>query len=421
MATPDTTPPRSGTRDCAWLAVLLALSLGLLFLRKADSFLHPQLVAEDAVVFYEHADTQGWHSLFQPNAGYYHTVPRIVALTALQFSARYAPFIYHGAAGLFTLAIVAQLYWLLRRALPTVAPAWIVAIALAPCWAPHTGEVFISLTNAQWWGGLGLALWLLRPAEPTSLALAVAQAAWLALLCLTGPFAWILAPLFLLKLVLVRRIQAAIDAVIVGAGGWLAWRAFAATPGIIDNTGPSQPFTTAGNIVLRLARDLTGADSAPGNTTVHLVWALGGLGLAVALIGGCARHADYRRLAYVTLGASALLIGSVIVKFAHDPGITAIIALGDRYYFIPKALAVLLVIAAWPYAWRHRGLAALAAGVTALLLFGAAQHFRGETWPDKHWSDYSDRLDRKLPTSVPINPGDWVYRYRGGNDPPAKP
>jgi len=62
--------------------------------RRPDAVLHPQFWAEDGRVFFQEAyNLGGWHSLFRPYAGYFHTVPRLGAWLALILPLAMAPLI----------------------------------------------------------------------------------------------------------------------------------------------------------------------------------------------------------------------------------------------------------------------------------------------------------------------------------------
>ena len=69
-------------------------SAGLLFSRGPGHLLHPELWAEDGVVWLHRAYSAGWHCLTIPCAGYLQTLSRLGALLAVALPLTQAPLIF---------------------------------------------------------------------------------------------------------------------------------------------------------------------------------------------------------------------------------------------------------------------------------------------------------------------------------------
>jgi hypothetical protein len=198
-------PP--AVRALLWFLVFIAF-LALLVSRRPDVLLYPQLYAEDGKVFYAGAFNNGWMSLFEPFAGYFHAAPRIVALLATAFPLAWGPFITAFAAlsieaGLATFIVSDRL----AAQLPS---RWLrIAIALVLIGAVNAKEVYGNMANAQWF----LAIWMVALLA-SSKGNKPLEAVWAAICALTGPLSIVVAamtPFFTIKKPLVAIV------IVVGA------------------------------------------------------------------------------------------------------------------------------------------------------------------------------------------------------------
>ena len=171
------------------LAVLLLVVLVCIALRQPDKLIYPQFWAEDAAIFYLQAELQGLHSLAVPYGGYWHAVPRTVALIGTQLPVRVLPLWYASAAVAFTALCMAVLLEGLTSEPRRTRWALVVAVLLTPA----SGEIWATLTNVQWLGASALVALLASP-TPQSRRGRVALGTFAAVLGLTGPFAILLWP-----------------------------------------------------------------------------------------------------------------------------------------------------------------------------------------------------------------------------------
>ena len=127
-----------------------AVSFLIIFSRRPDAILNPQFWAEDGRVWYADAYNQGViYSFFTPEAGYYQTISRLVAVFAQIFPLGYAPLFFNLAA-IFVKILVVN--FLLSSRLSNLIPSLAGRMLLAFIYLamPHSHETNANLTNAQW-------------------------------------------------------------------------------------------------------------------------------------------------------------------------------------------------------------------------------------------------------------------------------
>src|SRR5688572_28586834 len=79
-----------------WLYVLVAVvGFSILVSHRPDAVLTPQFWAEDGTLWYPQAYEEGAASLWKPYNGYFHLVPRLVALVSQAFPLEYAPLAFN--------------------------------------------------------------------------------------------------------------------------------------------------------------------------------------------------------------------------------------------------------------------------------------------------------------------------------------
>ena len=170
-----------------WVLAVLAT---LLFLRRPDALLDPQLWAEDGSVFLLGQDAAGAAALLEPYMGYLHTLPRLTAWAAATLlDVAWWPAFYNAVAFAAWLALLARIF---SRRLALPHKPWLAAGVLL---AVQTPEIYLNVTNVQWAGALLLVQQSLI-ARPRTMRERVADLALILLLGLTGPFIIALLPLF---------------------------------------------------------------------------------------------------------------------------------------------------------------------------------------------------------------------------------
>lgn len=123
------------------------ISLIVVFYRRPDAFYNPQFWDEERTVFFFETYKDGFNSLFNTCAGYYHLYPRLVAsiCNISNVSLSIIPFIYCYS----WLFILALLIWFVWKRLPLdEISRFFVSIAIVLI--PLQSEVFMNQTNVQW-------------------------------------------------------------------------------------------------------------------------------------------------------------------------------------------------------------------------------------------------------------------------------
>jgi hypothetical protein len=190
-------PTSSRTWTWSLLLWILVVTLPPLWVRTGlDMAMGDLLWAEDGKVFLKDAAPLGWLALIKPYEGYLHIYPRLVAGLNQFLNPALTPWVFTMA---WVLAYVFLMITTVRVALQNqVSPFFAAVLAGALAIQPNNGEVFLTVTNAQWMMGTTLILQVLFEREPSGQPLAW-RLLLLLLLGLTGPYAILLLPTIAVK------------------------------------------------------------------------------------------------------------------------------------------------------------------------------------------------------------------------------
>lgn len=394
----------SRLRALPWrpLTLLLAGLVGILFLRRPDAFLRPQFWAED-FGFLIDAEQYGLASLGMPQAGYLHTLPRLIALAAIWLDPVLQPVWFLAVAVAVTVGVGASLQSS-RLDLPHkfLLPLALVAV-------PHTGEVFFNPTNLQWIVALGILGTALKE-DPRSGSDWCVDLGFLIVGGLTGPmglFAW---PLFLLR-AWRRRSRASWVALLAATA--TAVIQFALVVGLERES--SAPIAATG-LAANLAFHLFGGTFLGVWATPELpkLLAVQAATPAVAVAGAAIVTAGRYRSALVSALAFAVLVLAAAV-FQKRPDLWPYgeVAPADRYFYIPR-IVLLWILAVGAAASTVRGVRAGAMALLALALIVNAPRFRLPPQPDFGWYAACARIRAGEATVVTVAPG-WKFHYQRGS------
>jgi hypothetical protein len=186
VPTKSSTHPR---RTVVRVIVLLLALLAVMSLRQPDKLYTPQFWAEDGPVFYLEAEYHETASLVRPYNGYWHVYPRLVALVGTRLPVKRLPALYAWAAIVATVGALLAVLSARLSERASIRAAMVAAVLLAP----FTGELWLTLTNAQWFGALLLVALLASPPPATAVG-AVAWSLGGIVMGLSGPFAMLLWP-----------------------------------------------------------------------------------------------------------------------------------------------------------------------------------------------------------------------------------
>jgi hypothetical protein len=160
------------------------------------------LWAEDANIFINEVLDQGYHSITKTYAGYFHLYPRLWTLAVLPSGLKVAP-LYMLAGWIVAAGFTS---YLLVKSMQGFGVSYYAAcmLALLVFLQPSTGEVYYTITNAQWFLGFALAISCLTLIHKYSL---MVGGSLLVVMCLTGPFCVLMVPALAIKFWLAKDWQ----------------------------------------------------------------------------------------------------------------------------------------------------------------------------------------------------------------------
>jgi hypothetical protein len=394
--------------------LVFLVAFALVVSRRPDAIFNAQFFAEDGSVWYAQAYHLGWlHSLLLPYAGYFVTLPRLVAGLAFLFPLRFAPLVMN-VVGIGIQALPVNVLLLERCSnwgtLPERAVYAAVYLGL-----PNTRGINASITNAQW--HLALIACLLILARPSQNWRAF-DCATILLFALTGPFCLLLLPIALVFWWKSRNSPRASVLLVLAFGALLQGvtiyeTAAARHPGSLGASLESLVRILAGQVYLGA---LLGRNNLSYNASLVLL-GLVAVSAIVALLY-CLAFAGLEWRLY--LGFCALLLGAALSSPQVVPEPTKWETLkracDSQYWFFP------MLGFAWSLIWcfRHTKSQSVQILSTAMLFFmciGIARDWRYAAHPDLRFREYARELDNApigTEVSIPINPVasgvDWTMR-----------
>jgi hypothetical protein len=366
----------------------------ILILRKPDSLRNPQFFAEDGTVFFIGARQLGLQTVTNPYGGYLHLVPRIVALAANYLDPASIPAAYNWLALAVDFAVIAMIFS--PRVVLPAKPALAIAFALVP----HSGEVFLSLTNVQWFLALLLVLLLFSNDAAT------APQRWfdrvLVAICgLTGPFICFLLPLYIIRTASRRTRESltltvvALLAAVVQASYLYDYRDQLAPAGRADPLG----------LISSMASRLFGTfwagygfdSKVTGTIGIALAGAFAVLAAWLALRGG-----KWRLPRTMLLLAWLCFVIPVAAKFLREPSAIWGTANGDRYFFLPHVLCAWLLVIALV---ENKGwIRIIPAALLAASFVFNLPYLRSAPLRDYAWASHVQPIRDGDDFEIPINP-----------------
>lgn len=382
------------------MALLLAALAALLFSRRPDAFLRPQFWAED-FMFLIAAEQHGLASVSLPQAGYLHTLPRLIALTATRLDPVLQPACYLVAALTVTLAVCSSLLSA-RLELPLKFP-----LTLAIVVVPHTGEVLFNPTNLQWIVAFGILGTVLKR-DPATISNWCLDLLLLVLGGLTGPMMLLAWPILLVR-AWRRRTRASLALFLIGTVTAATQLSFIAGLSA-ESTEPFNLVNLATTVALHLfCSTFLGflVSSAPSKIAAIAVAAVVAAFVSVVIAAsGRHRPALLSMLSY----AVVLIMAAAVLKRldAWDYGDLH----GDRYFYVPRTLLLWILLVGSVTASR-RWVRSGAFGLLALSVICNAPRFRFVPHPDFGWYAACSRIRAGEAVLVTIDPG-WKFFYRRG-------
>lgn len=414
------------------LRYVYAAGLMLLLLARVPDVVHaPQFWAEDGSIFFRDVWCSGAASLFTPYGGYYHLLPRLIALAASLFPLRYAPAFYCSMS-LVTVFVVLLLVLSPRLHLPH---RWLLALAVVM--VPNDGEVFACTTGVQWFLALGLVVMVLLGPGASRWSL-LTDAVFVLAAGLTGPFIVFVLPPFLFALwrqwadPRARRRLLVLAVIAVPAAALqfhtvlftsqgkefqsislaLCCREMVAhfTNVVQFALGRTFGYSLRGVIALLSHKSLEDVDILP---IISLSFAAAG-GCALLLIHDLWRNRTQSREKLLLLYIAVVFVFTTFYRNAiliSYPFSSLVLVSSDRYSFVPRVMLLWLMITLIRKSWSGLAASVCVAAIFLTTVLG----FQREPRPDLQWPQWSYLLAAHKVREIPINPAGWKIDLHCGD------
>ena len=415
-----------------WIAAI-AVTSSLLVLRRPDAVFHPQLWAEDGVVWFADAYNHGGlRALFFARDGYLQLFPRLVAAVSLWVPLQSVPLVFN----VFALIVEAipPLFLVSNRMRNVGSLPLRCGLALLYLFVPDSSEVHAIVTDSQ--SQLAVLACLVILAEPPlSRWGKIFDVVVLMLCALTTPMGMLLLAVALARTVLPLLIHRLANA--TAAPSEMRWRwiqvsllsvcaltqalTLLTTAGARLNTTLGASVTSfcrivAGQIVLpvflgRNRLDQLARDPAKVSILAILITISAVLVCIYALLRGSPELRCFILFALLVL-AAALTFPSV-EPVPNQWDVFLIPGLGMRYWYIPK-LAVMVTLVWLVGRARPVTVRALAGALICVMAFSSVRYWRYPAFPDFNFENYVRAFEQLPPGATGqfrLNPGGiWIMR-----------
>lgn len=397
--------PGDGRGDRLILAAAALVCLGALFARSSSSLLTPTFYAEDGRDFFAQAYNAGWPSIIATVNGYFHLYPRLLANLALSMGVPLA-----AIPGLFVAGCLG-IYCCLWGAIAVRIPRSVGVrslLILATVLVPVGNEIFVNQTNIQWFmPPLAVILW---SGDAPGSALGRAMRAMLFVLSLwTGPFAIVLAPIFLMDAIRAGDWRQRGALLGVASAAALSTLATLVRFGTVERLSGGVNVSAYGFLQLLVRTFLyplfsLGVDDLSGWPVVVLsVLVLVGL---VWLGRAAARGGE--RFAVLSFVSAMAFFATTIASYWRDPSLLSPYTSASRVFYLPMVFLLWSLISVTRFD-RMRVVAWSVAVLWSLVQIPLItwQPLSWERDPATLWPTYARRLEAGESLRVPIRPPGW--------------
>jgi hypothetical protein len=392
--------------------MVTALACAIVISRRVDAFTSAQFYAEDGSKWFSDAYAHGpFGALLLSYNGYFQLISRLGPVVAAPFNILYAPLIYNIIGLLVQVAPVALL---LSSRFDTVVPSLRARLAICTVYVlmPST-ELNVDITTAQF-HLLVLAVLVIVAPEPRRWYWNAFDVVVVVLCGLSGPFAYVLAPIAALWFIVrQRRFTLVLLALLVAT---IPIQLYAGL------TSP-RPHSTLGaslhNLILIISDRiiLAGSFAEEGGTHVVLANTSHGallaaviclLALPIVVLAALRAPWELRIFGLTALGIAASGLASPLVA-GHDAWAMLIVSrAGERYFLMAQVAWVVTVLWAacrLPRAWMTQ-----TAWVVCAVAFasGLITAWGYPPFPNYHWAQEARSITTASPGTrleLPIPPG----------------
>jgi hypothetical protein len=388
------------------LATLIFMVV-ILFCRKPDAFLNPQFWAEDGPIFFMGYIEYGFKSIITPYGGYLHLVPRLIAGVASLVPFSMTPTIYNYSA-LAVMLLVGGSFFSSRYNLP-----FNPLLALSMVLVPHYGEVFMTITHIPSY--LCFMLLMLFFKEPPIKFIHYILDYSIIILCgLTGPFVFMLLPLFIVKCFIRKSPHnyGMCFAVLLCASiqGWCFFSAFN-----VFGMGGKEICSNINTWATLLGHKLFSQIFLREDISDKInpvILAIFAMIMPIVLILFASSKRQLLLIGAFLFFGIAVALSTLYMFSTHLEEITYSVVNGDRYFYMPYVMVMWsLIVGLNSLNLIKRVIASI---LLLLILISSSQHFRSTPYVDYHWKEYCGKIENGIPVPVlvPINPPGWFLDFR---------
>jgi hypothetical protein len=331
-----------------WLGAVIMLTVFMWCYRRPDALTYPQFWAEDGVIFFADAYHHQFSSLWRDHGGYYHLVPRVVALLGLfLIPLVFQPLFYNLFCLFGILAIIAYLWFRLP-----FSPGKKFFMALSITWAPVANEVMLSLAGFHFILSLCPIIMLLGRTPKNGLEWFI-DLFIMAISGFSSPFLTLFFPLLLL-VAWENKFQpkSYYFSLVIVAGLTLFPQALTLITPSIKRVSLDRPLTII-NIIQFFYLQAIGLFFSPNwfkndmvLIVISIIVAFAYLGGGIYFIKDVLKTRNWSILTpllagLIILSATILLYGSAIIFLNPFSG-------GSRYFYIPTVMILWTAILGWP-------------------------------------------------------------------------
>lgn len=359
--------------------------------------------AEDGIIFLKGAVEHGSKSLWVPYNGYFHAYPRLIAWISTWTDLHHAPVIFFTGWSLAVLVLA----WSCARTFADAKLGSVVAVAamVLMLTQPNDGEIFYSLTNAQWLLGASLALYLFMPSKRE---LSDWELFLVALMALTGPFVCVLFPLWLINRWLSTRRTGKRMMVIL----LVAFIAQVACFMLSDRYTLPHASASLQDWVKPISGFVALAQNPSRIWLAVVFWLVVFAGLIVSKYYGGFREGTSGWAALWLLVAAAGLFAAGMFAARDDPAALGPMGSSSRYYFVPYCLIYVAAILSFDFSRKLQvGIILLIFAVNWVAWLGRSEGFFAKFSRTDVRMIYFLHLAEKMPgVKIPISPApSWSF------------
>jgi hypothetical protein len=352
------------------IALFAILFLELLFIRRGEQLLDPQVWVEDGRVVLPGLIVEGARSLIEPVNGYLISIERLISSVALSITFVHYPLVSTILAWLFIAAVVLAISFS-----PTILRGGVL-LGVLTMLIPSDAEVFGLPLYTLWWAALLIfvaALW--QPGRGGSV--------WRIVFVLVGglssPAIFLALPIFLIRAWFNRGRQEIVVALLALLCGAIQFQCVRLSPSATSTTTLTASVRHYYDILPKFIGDYLVGNFVPQTGTLATIAGMITAATIIAALSLNTRDVRLFAVCYLWVGAIALSIARV------DVTVTDAANAGQRYFFLPFVFEAWLLLQI-AFSAQQRPLRITATAMLVLATVNALPVLRRAHADDLHWA-----------------------------------